>query len=332
MDKKVQKAIKTVKTKAKKKEFANLATLNKTLILIASILLIMAVKQFVEVDVKLKSKDTKSNKTSTTQTKSPPVAQSSDEAEALASQVIPAEGYTVNIKWGDVGKKLVSSGAIDLEKYKKNYSGEQWTELMSYLTSEKDQGITINRENAYFWVNTLWALGLVQRSDVLTYGVMGTEYKDKLGNFASTGGWTLGSKDAVSLYSSTDIVTLTADQQKMVEEISKNIYRPCCGNPTSFPDCNHGMAILGLIELMASQGYSEEEIYRASLYFNSYWFVQTYMDLAYYFQTNDGLTWDKVDPKKALSAQYSSAQGYQALKKEIGDTPKLQSTGGSCGA
>ena len=38
--------------------------------------------------------------------------------ESLADAVIPASGYTVNIKWGDIGKKLVASGAIDLTKYK----------------------------------------------------------------------------------------------------------------------------------------------------------------------------------------------------------------------
>ena len=42
---------------------------------------------------------------------------------------------------------------------------------------------------------------------------------------------------------------------KIVEEIAGNIYRPCCGNSTAFPDCNHGMAMLGLIELMVSQKF-----------------------------------------------------------------------------
>lgn len=253
--------------------------------------------------------------------------------ESLADAVIPASGYTVNIKWGDIGKKLVASGAIDLTKYKENYKDPQYQELLKYLTADQDQGITITQQNSYFWINTLWALGLVQKSDVLDKGVMGTQYKKEVGNFASTGGWTLGAKPATKLYSSAQIIPLTSEQNQMVVRIAENIYRPCCGNSTAFPDCNHGMAMLALIELMVSQGYSETEIYQAGLAFNSYWFGQTYMDLAYYFKTKENLDWKNVDPKRALSAEFSSAQGYQAIKKQIeGVAPQKPSTGGGCGA
>ena len=252
-------------------------------------------------------------------------------AQTLTTQVIPENGYTVNVNWGDVGQKLVAAGGIDLEKYQENYGDEKYQLLLTYLTSDNNKSITINKETAYFWVNTLWALGLTQRSDVLDKGVMGTEYRDRLGNFASTGGWTLGAKDAVALYSSANIIPLTADQQSMVDRIAQNIYRPCCGNPTSFPDCNHGMAVLGLIELMVSQGYGEADIYQAALAFNSYWFSQTYIDLAYYFQTKENTAWADVDPKRALSAEFSSAQGYQRVKKEIGTIPGTKPAGASCG-
>jgi len=253
-------------------------------------------------------------------------------AQNLAAIVTSAEGYRVDIKWGDVGKKLVASGAIDLAKFEKTYSNQQYQDMLRYLTDEVDGGITVNKQNAYFWVNTLWALGLVQQSKVLDEGVMGTEYADQKGSFASTGGWTLGSRDAVSLYSSVPIVSLSSEEQETVRQIASGIYRPCCGNPTSFPDCNHGMAILGLIELMVSQGYGEDEIYSAALAFNSYWFETTYVDLAYYFQTKEGLGWDQVDPKRVLSAQFSSAAGYQTIKKEIGDIPGAPKAGASCGA
>lgn len=254
------------------------------------------------------------------------------DASSLARRVIPEEGYTVNINWGDTGVKLVQAGGIDMAKYNENYSDPQYKELLSYLTENKNQGITINQENAYFWVNTLWALGLTQQSDVLSEGIMGTEYKDRVGSFASTGGWTLGNRDAISLFSSSSIIPLTPEQQQFVTKISENIYRPCCGNPTSFPDCNHGMAILGLLELMASQGATEDEMYKASLAFNSYWFSTTYVDLAYYFKTEKGLDWEDVDPKLALSAEYSSAPGYQTIKKEIGNIPGTEQVGASCGA
>ncbi len=254
-------------------------------------------------------------------------------AELLAEKVLPNAGYTVNIKWGDIGKKLVESGAIDLAKFKENYKDPQYEDVMKYLTETQDRGITITQQNSYFWINTLWALGLVQKSDVLDKGVMGTQYKKEVGNFASTGGWTLGTKAATKLFSSKQILPLTEEQQQMVMRIAGNIYRPCCGNSTAFPDCNHGMAMLALIQLMVSQGQSESEIYKAALAANSYWFGQTYMDLAYYFKTKQGLDWDKVDPKTVLGQQYSSAQGYQATKKEIeGVAPQQPKSGGGCGA
>jgi hypothetical protein len=83
---------------------------------------------------------------------------------------------------------------------------------------------------------------------------------------------------------------------------------------------------------MVSQGYGEEDIYQAALAFNSYWFAQTYIDLAYYFETQENTAWTKVDAKKVLSAEYSSAQGYQAVKKQIGTIPGSETAGGSCGA
>ena len=136
----------------------------------------------------------------------------------------------------------------------------------------------------------------------------------------------------MTLYSSKKIIDLDEGEQKRVSEISGNIYRPCCGNSAAFPDCNHGMAILGLVEIMVDQGFSDEEIYKASLAFNSFWFSQTYMDLAYYFKTKENLNWNQVEPKRALSKQYSSGSGYTAIKQEIEDAPSLPSSGGSCGA
>lgn len=259
-----------------------------------------------------------------------PVAQR--QLEYYLEQVAPKDGYTVPITWGDTGIKIVENGGIDIEKYTDNYSDPEMREYLSYLTQSKDKGITIDSQNSYFWVNTLWALGLTQKSDVLDNGIITKEYKDDIGNFASTGGWTLGSQDAVSLYSSSAIVSLTPEQQALVTEVASNIYRPCCSNPTSFPDCNHGMAILGLLELMASQDLTEEQMYEAALAFNSYWFANTYADLAFYFETEKNTQWEDVDPKEVLAAGYSSSSGYQNIKSQIGTIPGSPVQGGSCGA
>lgn len=298
-------------------------------IIFASLVLIFAVWVFL-FDIRITASDRFMNVLYALNLQSSPMPEPT--ADNLTAQVAPAEGYTVDIDWGDTGKKLVEAGGIDMEKYRNIYSDGAQAELLSYLTDTKNEGITITPETAYFWVNTLWALGLTQKSAVLEEGIMGTEYEDTVGSFASTGGWTLGQKDGVSLYSSSVIIPLTDEQQQIVDSISQNIYRPCCGNPTSFPDCNHGMAILALVELMVSQGFSQEEIYQASLAFNSYWFTTTYVDLAYYFQTQEGIMWGDVDPKRILSKEYSSGQGYASIKKQIGSIPGAPQVGASCGA
>ena len=75
---------------------------------------------------------------------------------------------------------------------------------------------------------------------------------------------------------------LTPEQQALVDKVSRGIYRPCCNNSTHFPDCNHGMAMLGFLELMASQGVSEQDMWKAALAVNSYWFPDTYINIATY--------------------------------------------------
>jgi len=172
---------------------------------------------------------------------------------------------------------------------------------------------------------------LTQKSKVLDEGPMQTGGSDPA-NFASTGGWTIGKKDAMQLYSSQELIKLSAEQQQRVQQIAENVYRPCCGNSTAFPDCNHGMAALGYIELAVAAGLSEEQIYKDLLAFNSFWFPQTYVEMAVYFEKEQGTKWPDVDAKLALSQDYSSAQGAQRIAQVVQNVPGLKSQGGSCGA
>lgn len=248
------------------------------------------------------------------------------------AQVLPAEGYTTQLKWGDLVKKLVEAGAIDADRYREIYnSNTNGADHLGLLEGDTGQPISINENNAYFVVNTLWALGLTQKSKVLDEGPMRQNPADT-GRFASTGGWTLGKKEAMQLYSSEALIELTDEQQDLVQKIAEGVYRPCCGNSVAFPDCNHGMAALGYIELAVAAGLSEEQIYQDLLAFNSFWFPDTYVKMAVYFQQEEAKTWDEVDPKLALSRDYSSAAGAQKINQAVQTVPGLQSQGGSCGA
>jgi rhodanese-related sulfurtransferase len=247
----------------------------------------------------------------------------------LPQEVLPNEGFTLPVSWEDIGPELIRLGVIDLNKFKEAVVLTEEQERI--LTQGGDIPVTINSANGQFVVDLLWALGLAQKSKVYDEGPLGKEYKNEQGNFASTSGWTLAKGAAVNYLNQHDLISLTEDQQEKVGEIAKNIYRPCCGNSTWFPDCNHGMAALAAIELMVSKGLSDEEIYKNVLSLNSFWFPDTYLMAATYF-ARQGTPWGSVDAQEVLGQSYSSAQGAAELYKKVGVLPYGSGAGGSCGA
>ena len=248
----------------------------------------------------------------------------------LEEKVLPSNGVVLPVKWGNLGKQLVESGVIDAKKFEMIYEsrGGLSAEDKNLLYGENNGNLIINEKNSGLILNLLWAFGLANKNEILDSGEMVDSRYGGAGGFASTGGWTLAKGDAMSYYSRYQFIVLTPEQQKLVDEVSKNIYRPCCNNSTHFPDCNHGMAMLGLLELMASQGLSEEEMYKTALQVNAYWFPETYLIIAKYFEIQ-GISWDKVSAKEILGFDYSSGSGYQNLLQKI--KPEEIKGGGSCG-
>jgi len=231
--------------------------------------------------------------------------------------------------WGDLGARMIQAGVIDAEKFETLYGNELNEEAEQLLYGTGNGNLKITEQNSGILLNLLWAFGLGNKNPILEEGPMSDSRYGGAGRFASTGGWTLAMGDAMNHYSRHQFVVLTSEQQDMVERVSKGIYRPCCGNPTYFPDCNHGMAMLGLLELLASQNASEDEMYRAALAVNSYWFPDTYLAIARLFEKR-GISWDKVNPREVLGADYSSAQGFQRVLREI-EPPQSTGAGGNCG-
>lgn len=244
--------------------------------------------------------------------------------------VLPAEGVELPITWGDLGKKMTESGVIDQQKFEDLYQGRGGLDddMLQLLVGDGNKTVRMTQENSAVLLNFLWAFGLANKNDILEKGPMQDPQYGGAGNFASTGGWSLARGNAMDHYSNYQLVTLTREQQQLVERVSQGIYRPCCGNSTYFPDCNHGMAMLGLLELMAAGGVSEDDMYRVALKVNSYWFPDTYLTAAKYFQTK-GIDWNQVDPREALGADVSSAQGYRKIRSQV-EPPQSQG-GGGCG-
>ena len=257
-------------------------------------------------------------------------APSNQGASALQEKVIPASGVVLPVTWGDLGKQMVQAGVIDEAQFAALYAnrGGLPQDMKALLDSSGNEQVVMTSGNSGIILNLLWALGLGNKNPILENGPMQDPRYGGAGNFASTGGWTLAQGKTMTHYGMHQFVTLTSEQQALVESVAKNIYRPCCGNSVYFPDCNHGMAMLGLLELMASQGATETQMYKTALAVNSYWFPDTYLTIAQYLQ-NKGIDWKAVNPKDVLGGAFSSAQGYAQIVAQTQPAQGKQS--GGCG-
>ncbi len=270
--------------------------------------------------------------------KSPLIQASPTSQDNVFDEVNPVSGFEIEASYGNLGPKMVAMGVIDADKFRSVYekSGQSLSpEQEDILLKGSTQKIKITRENSYFLLNYFWAVGLANKSTILTDGDM-MKYggKQGAGNFASTGGWTLAKTDAMNYYSKSTLIPMTKEQEDRVALVASNIYRPCCNNSTAFPDCNHGMALLGVLQLMASSGASEKQMYDAGKYFNAYWFPGNYYDLALYFKNKEGQSYQDIDAKTLLSKEYSSASGAQSVKQwliEKGLVQQPPKQGGGCG-
>ncbi|MDO8579405.1 MAG: hypothetical protein Q7R72_00855 [bacterium] len=245
--------------------------------------------------------------------------------------VIPTEGVILPVSWGNLGLRLASTGVIDVEKLKAVYVDRSGftNEYGKLLLYQNDDKLKITKENAGYLLNLFWALGLANSNSILDSGEMTDSRYGGAQNFAGTAGWTIARGNPMDHYSKHMFVSLTADQQMLVDKISRGIYRPCCNNSTHFPDCNHGVAMLGLLELMASQGVSETDMWQTALTVNSYWFPDTYMTIASYMK-DKGVEWKDVNAQEMLGINYSSASGYAKIAGQVRE-PEQRQGGSGCG-
>lgn len=260
--------------------------------------------------------------------------------DTAVAKVLPVKGFQSKIILRDSIVKLVEKGAIDKDKFEAIYNtrGGLPDELKDVLNKPSDNPILLTRNNANIYVNLLWPVGLSNYMPSNEQSPINRDNGKSLYNFASTGGWNLGKEQNGGAYfNKLKIIELTPEQEALVVKIAENSYRPCCDNSTFFQDCNHGSALLGLLELGASQGLTEDELWREALAFNSFWFPSTYIETALYFKAVKNIDWENVDPKIAVGKEFSSASGSAKIAVEVAKIsnlfPPVQNSGrGSCGA
>ncbi|MCR4328262.1 MAG: hypothetical protein NUV53_01965 [Patescibacteria group bacterium] len=236
------------------------------------------------------------------------------------------------VKWRDLGARMIEAGVIDKNQFEAIYAvqGGVPEREQKLLTGLDNGNVIIDQKNASILLNLFWALGLGNKNRILEEGPMMSPRYGGAERFASTGGWTLAHGNAMAHYSAHIFLALTEEDQTLVENVAKNIYRPCCNNATYFPDCNHGMAMLGLLQFLASGGATEGEMYRIALATNAFWFPEQYATIAQYF-TSRNIDPQRVNPKEILGEKYSSISGFQTVATQV-EVPEGQGGGGGgCG-
>ena len=255
-------------------------------------------------------------------------------APCIQTEVLPPTGFKSKIVLGDIILKMEQDGIIDKSKVEALYKqqGGLTKDELTMLSSPTTQPLTINTQNEVWLVNMLWGIGL---GNYMNVNKQSPIYQSDVNGFASTGGWTLGKSDnGGDYFNKYNLISLSPTQQERVKQLAETIYRPCCNNPTFFPDCNHGAAAMALIELGVSEGLSDNDIYKTVLGFNSFWFPNNYLETALYFNRVKHTDWNNIDPKVVLSSSYSSISGWiqnvdTPLQKEKIFIPSQSA--GSCG-
>ena len=246
------------------------------------------------------------------------------------------QSYTLPISYGELGPKLVGAGAIDLPAFIQLFteSGDPLSpEQQAIVRDGSDTPVTIDRGNAHFLLNFFWAVGLANRNSLLTNGALQQYGDGNVEQFASTGGWTLAAKPIKELVGAVPLIDLTEVQQKRLEAVAGAVYRPCCGNSTLFPDCNHGMAMLGMLELMAANNASEEQMFTAAKYLNTFWFPQQMAEVAAYFKLAQNLDYAAIDPRRMVGRDVSSGTGFRSVHQWLANNGNLGTptdSGASC--
>lgn len=256
--------------------------------------------------------------------------------QSAAAAVRPPEGVRTGLSFGEAIARLVAEGAVVPGKLAGVYADRggmpQW--MVDALMGRDSGEIVLSNQTAPYLLNLFWPLGIANAVALYERNPLPAR---NLGGLASTGGWTLGIQpNGAAYYNRVAAVPLSEEQDAMVERMAAGIYRPCCDNSTLFPDCNHGAAMLGFLELAAASGMPEARIWGLAKVLNGYWYGSQYEAMALLFDLRDGTAWADVAPETALGETYSSISGWRAnvdqpLKALRGpDGGPLQSGGSNC--
>ncbi|MEM5775654.1 MAG: hypothetical protein AAGU05_11700, partial [Anaerolineaceae bacterium] len=147
--------------------------------------------------------------------KNTPEHTSVSEAQRLAQQINPKEGYALPVSFKDLGPQMVQAGVFDRDAFIQVYqqAGKPLNaDQLAMLDGAYDGNIIMNQANAYFLLNFFWALGLSNQNPILDSGPIQQNGANRVAGFASTGGWSLATRPIEEIFSSRKLIPLTAEQ------------------------------------------------------------------------------------------------------------------------
>jgi hypothetical protein len=228
----------------------------------------------------------------------------------VVEEVLPREGIPTGVFFGDALQKVIAAGVLMPSKFRSVYAkkGGMPPWVAALLAGSSDTPIRLTASTASDLLNLLWPIGLATRAP---FNADSPTNGPHLPRLASTAGWTLGREaNGASYFDKVDALTLNPAQAALVQQVAERTYRPCCDNSALFQDCNHGSAMLGLLELAASQGMGKAKLEQVALAANSFWFPREYLKTALFFAIFEQRSWEEVAPEELLGARYSSASGW----------------------
>lgn len=234
--------------------------------------------------------------------------------EKITQELLP-ERKILPATWQGIPYQLAERKIVDIEKLKA-YSvkfGQKITEDdLAIFEKDYNGNIEITPNNSVLIYNVLWAIGFVNKSPILDYELEKYGWdtvKNLAGYYFSFANLGNGSTLPQSGYNYLELTTLSAEQKNAIMKIAGKSAVPSCGNPLHLPDCSCSFAIGALIQLMASQGFTEKQIYQAMKDIYPYRFPGIYVRHAVLFKITENKNWQDIDAEQLVSMEFSSAHG-----------------------
>ena len=158
-------------TSARKKKFNQVSLWQG---LSAGLLITVIFLSFFSVSIEIKLKSSTARAIGQELTSVTPEQDAGEDSSDISKVVLPAEGVTIPIKWGNLGAQMIATGVIDALKFESIYAqrGGLSDDEKNLLYGTAEVPFKLDAQNSATLLNLLWAFGLANKSEILATGPM----------------------------------------------------------------------------------------------------------------------------------------------------------------